>query len=57
MAREFITLECTEAKAEGKPPSRYISSRNKKSLNTPNRLEKVKYNPHLRRRTLHREIK
>lgn len=57
MAREFITIECTEAKAEGKPPSRYISSRNKKSLNTPNRLEKVKYNPHLRRRTLHREIK
>ena len=57
MAREFITIECTEAKAEGKPASRYISSRNKKSLNTPNRLEKVKYNPFLRRRTLHREIK
>ena len=57
MAREFITIECTEAKAEGKPASRYISSRNKKSLNTPNRLEKKKYNPHLRRRTLHREIK
>ncbi len=57
MAREFIMLECTEAKAEGKPVSRYISSRNKKSPNTPNRLEKVKYNPHLKRRTLHREIK
>jgi large subunit ribosomal protein L33 len=57
MPREFITLECTEARAEGKPPSRYISSRNKKSPNTPNRLEKVKYNPNLRRRTLHREIK
>jgi len=57
MAREFITIECTEAKAEGKPASRYISSRNKKSLNTPNRLEKKKYNPHLNRRTLHREIK
>jgi large subunit ribosomal protein L33 len=57
MAREFITIECTEAKAEGKPASRYISTRNKKSLNTPNRLEKVKYNPFLRRRTLHREIK
>jgi len=57
MPREFIILECTEAKAEGKPPSRYISSRNKKSPNTPNRLEKVKYNPNLRRRTLHREIK
>jgi large subunit ribosomal protein L33 len=57
MPREFIILECTEARAEGKPPSRYISSRNKKSPNTPNRLEKVKYNPNLRRRTLHREIK
>ncbi len=57
MARELITIECTEAKAEGKPVSRYISSRNKKSPNTPTRLEKVKYNPHLKRRTLHREIK
>jgi large subunit ribosomal protein L33 len=57
MARDFIILECTEAKAEGKPVSRYISSRNKKSLNTPGRLEKKKYNPHLRRRTLHRETK
>jgi large subunit ribosomal protein L33 len=57
MPREFIILECTEARAEGKPPSRYISSRNKKSPNTPNRLEKVKYNPNLRRRTLHREVK
>ena len=57
MAREFIMIECTEAKAEGKPVSRYISKRNKKSLNTPNRLEKKKYNPNLKRRTLHREIK
>jgi large subunit ribosomal protein L33 len=57
MARDFIILECTEARAEGKPPSRYISSRNKKSPNTPNRLEKLKYNWFLRRRTLHREIK
>jgi large subunit ribosomal protein L33 len=57
MPRDFIIIECTEAKAEGKPVSRYISTRNKKSLNTPNRLEKKKYNPHLKRRTLHREIK
>jgi large subunit ribosomal protein L33 len=57
MARDFIILECTEAKAEGKPVSRYISSRNKKSPNTPNRLEKKKYNPNLRRHTLHRETK
>jgi len=57
MARDFIIIECTEARAEGKPVSRYISTRNKKSLNTPGRLEKKKYNPNLRRRTLHREIK
>ena len=57
MPREFIMIECTEAKAEGKPVSRYISTRNKKSPNTPNRLEKVKYNPNLKRRTVHREIK
>jgi large subunit ribosomal protein L33 len=57
MARDIITLECTEAKAEGKPASRYVSTRNKKSLNTPNRLEKKKYNPFLKRHTLHRETK
>ncbi|MBC8326956.1 MAG: 50S ribosomal protein L33 [Verrucomicrobia subdivision 3 bacterium] len=55
MPREIITLECTEAKAEGKPVSRYMSSRNKK-LQTE-RVEKKKYNPHLRRHTVHREIK
>ncbi len=57
MPQEFIILECTEARAEGKTPSRYITTRNKKSPNTPNRLEKIKYNKFLRRRTLHREIK
>jgi large subunit ribosomal protein L33 len=57
MAQEIITLECTEAKAEGKPASRYMSSRNKKSIQTPNRLEKKKYNPFLKRHTLHRETK
>ena len=57
MAQEIITLECTEAKAAGAPVSRYMTTRNKKSPRTPNRLEKVKYNPFLRRRTLHREIK
>lgn len=55
MAREVITLECTEAKKEGKPVSRYLSSRNKKTQ--PEKVEKKKYNPHLRRHTLHREIK
>ena len=40
MAQEIITLECTEAKALGKPVSRYMTTRNKKSPRTPNRLEK-----------------
>jgi large subunit ribosomal protein L33 len=53
--RDKITLECTEAKAEGKPVSRYITTRNKK-LQTE-RLQVKKYNPHLRRHTLHKEIK
>ena len=55
MAREIITLECTEARKQGTPPSRYMSTRNKK-LQTE-RVEKKKYNPHLRRHTVHREIK
>ena len=57
MPRDIIILECTEAKAEGKPASRYVTTRNKKSLNNPGRLEKKKYNPFLRRHTLHRETK
>lgn len=55
MSREVITLECTEAKAEGKPASRYLSSRNKKTVTE--RVEKKKYNKNLKRHTLHREIK
>jgi large subunit ribosomal protein L33 len=55
MAREIITLECTEARKEGKPVSRYMSTRNKK-LQTE-RVEKKKYNPHLKRHTIHKEIK
>ena len=55
MPREVITLECTEAKAEGKPASRYLSSRNKKTVTE--RVEKKKYNPFLKRHTLHKEIK
>ncbi|HEY5895716.1 MAG TPA: 50S ribosomal protein L33 [Chthoniobacterales bacterium] len=57
MPQEIVTLECTEAKAEGKPTSRYMTSRNKKSPRTPGRLEKKKYNPFLKRHTLHRETK
>ncbi|HOV92305.1 MAG TPA: 50S ribosomal protein L33 [Bacteroidota bacterium] len=50
-----IILECTEARAEGKTPSRYVTTKNRQ--NTPSRLELRKYNPFLRRYTLHREIK
>lgn len=57
MPRDIILLECTEARGEGKGVSRYVSTRNKKSPNTPGRLEKKKYNPFLRRHTLHREVK
>ena len=57
MPRDIIILECTEAKAEGKTPSRYVTTRNKKSQRTPGRLEKVKFNPYLKRRTLHREMR
>ena len=55
MPRELVTLECTEARAENKPVSRYITTRNKKLQQ--GRIEKKKYNPHLRRHTLHKEIK
>ncbi len=55
MPREIITIECTEARKEGKSPSRYTTTRNKK-LKTE-KLELKKYNPALRRHTLHREIK
>jgi large subunit ribosomal protein L33 len=55
MARETVTIECTEARKEGKPPSRYLTSRNKK-LKTE-KIELKKYNRFLRRHTLHREIK
>lgn len=57
MARDIIILECTEAKEAGKPPSRYVTTRNKKSLRTPGRLEKVKFNPFMKKRTLHRELR
>ncbi|HCJ12114.1 MAG: 50S ribosomal protein L33 [Verrucomicrobia bacterium GWF2_51_19] len=55
MPREHIILECTEARAEGQRPSRYMSTRNKKTQQE--RVEKKKYNPFLQRHTLHREIK
>ena len=54
-ARQVITLECTEARALGVPPSRYSTVKNKK--NTPKRLELRKYNPFMKKHTLHKEIK
>jgi large subunit ribosomal protein L33 len=30
MPREIVTIECTEARKENKPPSRYMTTRNKK---------------------------
>lgn len=54
--RVQVILECTEHKESGLPgTSRYITTKNKK--NTPARLELKKYNPILKRMTIHREIK
>ncbi len=54
--RVKVILECTEHKASGMPgTSRYYTMKNKK--NTPDRLELMKYNPILKRMTLHKEIK
>ncbi|BBE16572.1 LSU ribosomal protein L33p [Aquipluma nitroreducens] len=51
-----VIMECTEQKTSGVPgTSRYITTKNRK--NTPERLEKKKYNPNLKRVTVHREIK
>lgn len=55
MPREIVTLECSEARKEGKSPSRYVTSRNKK-LQTE-KIQLMKYNPALRRHTLHKEIR
>jgi len=54
-ARIIITLECTEARKEGKPASRYSTTKNK--TNTNERIELKKYNPFLRRHTIHKEVK
>ncbi len=46
----------TEHKTSGKPgTSRYITTKNKK--NTPERLELKKFNPILKKVTVHKEIK
>ena len=54
--RVQVILECIEQKESGLPGmSRYITTKNKK--NTPDRMERKKYNPILKRETIHRESK
>jgi large subunit ribosomal protein L33 len=51
-----VILECTEHKGSGLPGmSRYISTKNRK--NTTERIELKKYNPIMKKMTLHKEIK
>lgn len=51
-----VILECTEQKATGVPGmSRYITTKNRK--NTTARIELKKYNPFLKKVTVHKEIK
>ena len=54
--RVQVILECTEHKTSGvSGTSRYISTKNKK--NSPDRLELKKFNPILKKYTIHKEIK
>ena len=54
--REQVILECTEHKNTGLAgTSRYITTKNKK--NTPERVELKKYNPIMKKYTVHKEIK
>jgi ribosomal protein L33, bacterial type len=51
-----VILECTEHKESGVAgTSRYITTKNRK--NTTQRMELKKYNPILRKVTIHKEIK
>ena len=54
--RVQVILECTEHKESGMAgTSRYITTKIKK--NTPDRMEIKKFNPVLKRMTVHKEIK
>ena len=54
--RVQVILECTEHKESGMSgTSWYITTKNKK--NTPDRMEIKKFNPVLKRMTVHKEIK
>ena len=51
-----VILECTEHKATGQAGmSSYITTKNRK--NTTERIELKKYNPVLKKYTVHKEIK
>lgn len=51
-----VILECTEHKNSGMAGmSRYITTKNRK--NTTGRMELKKFNPVLKRYTIHKEIK
>ena len=53
--RVQVILECTEMKNSGLPgTSRYVTTKNRK--NTPERMELKKYNPILKKVTLHKVI-
>jgi len=55
-ARQQIILECTEHKESGLPgTSRYVTQKNRR--NTPDRIELKKFNPILKKYTIHKEIK
>ncbi len=54
--RVQVILECTEHKNSGLPGmSRYITTKNRK--NTTERIELKKYNPVMKKYTVHKEIK
>ena len=54
--RVQVILECTEHKNSGMPgTSRYVTTKNRK--NTTESIELMKYNPILKKMTLHKEIK
>lgn len=54
--RVQVILECTEHKNSGQPgTSRYVTTKNRK--NTPERIELKKFNPVLKKMTVHKEIK
>ena len=54
--RVQVILECTEHKTSNLPgTSRYITTKNKK--NNTERLEMKKFNPIMKKMTVHKEIK